>query len=252
MNLKRYANLLNRELVAHAPDILTAFGICGFITTVVKTAEITSKSVKLLDKAKEKKGEDLTPKEVVSEVGVNYIPVIILGSASIGCVIGARRVDYKRYSALMAAYKLSETTMKDYHDKVVEVIGEKKEQSIRDEIAKEKIEKNPVEKTEIMSLGNGETLCYDVLSGRYFKSDIESIRRAVNDLNYRLLYEMYMPLNDFYEEIGLTEVKLGDLLGWNINEGQIDIDFSSQLATNGQPCLVLDYLVAPRYKYTEL
>ena len=85
--------------------------------------------------------------------------------------------------------------------------------------------------------GSGETLCYDVLSGRYFKSDIEKIREAINDLYYA---------------IGLPDIKLGEALGWNIDKGYIDVQFGTHLAANGTPCLVLAFNVAPQYGYNIL
>lgn len=42
---------------------------------------------------------------------------------------------------------------------------------------------------------------------------------------------------------------MGDMLGWNIDKGYIDLAFSSQLDANGTPCLVIDYQVAPVYDY---
>lgn len=53
-----------------------------------------------------------------------------------------------------------------------------------------------------------------MISGRYFKSDIEKLKRAANDLSRRMLDEGYISLNDFYYEIALPETKLGDELAW--------------------------------------
>ena len=55
-----------------------------------------------------------------------------------------------------------------------------------------------------------------------------------------LLYtSMYVTLNDFYYELGLDGTKMGNMLGWNIDKGYIDLAFSSQLDANGTPCLVI-------------
>ena len=132
------------------------------------------------------------------------------------------------------------------------MFGEKKHETVKDAIAKDKIEKNPIAMQEVIITEKGNTLCYDVLSGRYFKGDIDKIKKAENELNRQMRDEMYISLNDFYYEIGLENIKLGDELGWNINEGYIDLSFSSQLASDGTPCLVIDYAVAPRYDYRVL
>ena len=64
-----------------------------------------------------------------------------------------------------------------------------------------------------------------------------------------MLVENYISLNEFYDEIGLKYTKIGDDLGWNIDKGLIDVDFSAQLNGNGDPCLVLDYQIIPNYNY---
>lgn len=62
----------------------------------------------------------------------------------------------------------------------------------------------------------------------------------------------YMNLNEFYYEIGLTSTKIGDELGWSINSsGPIKLSFSSQLAADDTPCLVVDYETLPKYDFTK-
>lgn len=164
------------------------------------------------------------------------------------CLIGASSTNFRRNAALATAYTLSESTLKEYQEKVVETIGEKKERDIREQVAKEKMVKNPVREV-ILTEKGGNTICYDVISGRYFKSDRDTISRIVNDLNRQMRDEMYVSLNDFYYELGLDSTKMGDDLGWNIDNGYIEINFSSHLDANGTPCLVMDYQVAPVYDY---
>ena len=120
---------------------------------------------------------------------------------------------------------------------------------IDDEIAKDKLERNPVDNNHIINASKGTHLCYDAVTGRYFYSDIEEIRKAVNDLNQTMLNENYVSLNDFHESIGLPPTELGDLLGWHVNYGLIDVTFSSQIAFNKEPCLVIMYTIAPGYNF---
>ena len=63
---------------------------------------------------------------------------------------------------------------------------------------------------------------------------------------------MYVSLNDFYSEIGLPEVSIGEDLGWNMDDGYIEIDFSSQLSEDERPCLVLEFNISPRYDFRQL
>lgn len=249
---KKAAESFWRSVKKHSPTILTGVGIAGMITTTILAVQVTPKALRLLEekKADISETEKLPPIEVIKAAWKVYVPAVLTGIFSTVCLIGANSVNQRRGAALAAAYSLSESALKEYREKVVETIGKKKEQAIRDDIAKDRVTANPVR--EVVVTDRGSTLCYDSLSGRYFKSDIETLRRTVNDLNRRMRDEMFISLNDFYcavDNPDLSPTKLGDSLGWNIDKGYIDLNFSSQLTTDGTPCLVLDYSVAPEYEY---
>lgn len=254
----------------HSPEILTGVGIAGMITTTILAVRATPKALVLIEEKKRRqdrvfleeakrnkryscaKVDRLKSLEVVKATWKCYVPSVITGGVSIACLIGASSVNVRRNAALATAYSLSESALRDYQEKVIETIGEKKEQSVRDAVAKDRVENNPVENRAIIITDKGDTLCLDAVSGRYFKGDIEKIRRAENDLNKQMRDDMYVSLNDFYFEIGLDPTSVGDELGWNIDHGYIDLDFSSQLTKKGEPCLVIDYKVGPRYDYRNL
>jgi hypothetical protein len=237
-------------ITKHSPEILTGIGIAGMITTTIMAVRATPKALILIEERKEEIDVDkLTPIELIKTTWTCYIPAAITGGLSIICLIGASSVNARRNAALATAYTLSESALKEYQEKVIETIGEKKEQTVRDAIAKDRIDKNPVSSREVIITEKGNTLCYDAISGRYFKSDIDKIKKAENELNRRMRDEMYISLNEFYYEIGLNPIGIGDDLGWNIDHGYIELSFSSQLADEGTPCLVIDYQVAPRYEY---
>ena len=240
-----------------SPEILTGLGIAGMISTTVLAVRATPKALDLIARAEDKKfdnghGNKLTVSEKMKVAWKPYIPAAITGIASISCIIGASSVHAKRNAAIAAAYNLSQTALTEYKDKVVETIGEKKEQSIKDKIAKDKIKKDPVSKSEVIVTGKGNTLCYDAFNSRYFYSDIDQIKRAINELNRIMLNQMYVSLNDFYDELNLKHSGNGDELGWKLDDGFIEVDFSSQLSDDGRPCLVIEYMVAPRYDYSKL
>ena len=263
MQLKAIFTDLGKAARKHSPEILTGIGIAGMISTTVLAVRATPKALMLIEEKKREKkfavikdggDPELTKIEVVKTAWKPYIPATVTGAASVACLMGASSVNARRNAALAAAYALSETTLADYKEKIVSTIGEKKAQEVKDAIAKDKVENDPVSHKEIVITGKGETLCYDALSGRYFKSDIEYIRRAVNNLNERLLFDTHISLNEYYEEIGLEEIfPMGENLGWTVdpdsaNKGLIELDFSSQLA-GGTPCLVVGFSNAPRYDY---
>ena len=243
-----------RQFVSkRSPEILTGIGIAGMISTTVLAVKATPKAMELIEAKKQEEWVDkLSPVEVVKVAWKPYIPAIVTCVASTTCLIGASSVNAKRNAALATAYKLSETALSEYREKVIETIGEKKERTVRDKVAEERVKKNPVSKNEVIVTGNGKTLCFDPISGRYFMCSIETIKRAENTLNKQMLHDIsgYVSLNEFYDELGLDHTSVGDDLGWNTDQ-LIDIDFSSQLNDNGEPSVVLDYLVTPKYDFSK-
>lgn len=235
----------------HSPEILTGLGIAGMITTTILAVKATPKALELIEDKKDEleinPTEKLTPIETVKVTWKCYIPAIITGLTSISCLIGASSVNAKRNAALMTAYNLSATALSEYKEKVLETVGEKKEQIIRNKIAEDQINKEPVNQSAIIVSGSGNTRCFDTITKRRFISDIENIKRIINELNRRMVNgEDYISLNEFYSELGLDEVSIGDELGWNVTRGLIEANFSAQLDSDGIPCIVIDYIVEPK------
>lgn len=250
LNVPTMVKGLQKAVKKHSPEIIMGIGIAGMITTTVMAVKVTPKAVLMIEKEKERRNiNKLEPADLVKTTWKCYVPTAVLGGLSIGCIIGAGSVHSRRNATLAAAYSLSESALKEYREKVVDVFGDKKEQTVRDAIAKDKVENNPVSRKEIVITQEGNTLCYDVISGRYFKSDKGKLERAENAINKMMFNAMAVSLNDLYYEMGLNGIGIGDKLGWNIEMGDIEFVFSSQLTDDGTPCLVLDYRIAPTYDF---
>ena len=249
--LKRTIKSAGRVLTKYSPGILTGIGITGMIGATFMAVKATPKALYLIEaKKEESEVEELTPVETIKTCWKCYIPATLTTVVSAVCLIGASTVSAKRNAALATAYSISEAALREYQEKVVEVIGEKKEKAVRDAVAKDQIERDPVTKSEVVIIdSNSNTLCYEPLSGRYFKSTIDKIKKAEIKLDRQMIQEMYVGLNDFYWEIGLDETDLGDKMGWNLSKGYMDLSFSSQLADDGTPCAVIVYGIPPVYDY---
>ena len=253
-SVMKFCKKIGDSVVKHSPEILTGIGIAGMFGAGMLAVKETPKALRHLEeKKKVEQKEELTTKEVVKTTWKCYAPAVATGVLGAACVIGAGSVSARRSAALATAYKISETALAEYREKVIETIGEKKEEAIRDLVAKEKVDKNPVSKNEVIVTEKGNTLCYDSISGRYFKSDKDKIDKAVNTVNKRMLHNTYISLNEFYDELGLPHNKLGDDLGWNVDrDSLLEIYFTSHVADDGTPCLVMEYEVAPKYDYYKL
>lgn len=239
---------LQKAMRKHSPAILTGVGVAGMVVTTVMAVRATPKALRMVDDKEIEDGKRLTTTEIIKTTWKCYIPAAITGAYSAACIIGASSISAKRNAALFTAYTISETALKDYKDKAVEVVGSKKEQAIRDAVAKDQLEKANVTERKFIATGRGETPCFDPLTNTCFKSDIETLRKAENMLNKRMRDEVKITLNEFLQEIGLEpcDSSIGETMGWDIDKGWIDLDFSSQLV-DGVPYLVIGHHVPPTY-----
>ena len=259
MQLTQIAKNFGGFVMKNSTTILTYAAVGGLITTAVLTGEGTIKAVSLMDDAEIKKNpnikqggekwEKLTFKEQVQTCWKCYIPAVAVGATSIACIIGSNHIHTRRYAALAGLYSLTETAFKEYKDKAVEALGSKKELAIRDDISADHAKKSQEKSGEIIFTGKGEVLCYDCHSGRTFKSDIENVKHAVNELNAELLRSgAFIPLNDLYYALGLADIDLGNLMGWQAPNDIIQMQYTSLLNVNNEPCLALKYNLIPKYR----
>ena len=256
MDKKVFSNFIKTiplKISKHSPEILTGVGIAGMIGTTIMAVRATPKASKLIEEKKQELQEEkLHPVEVVKATWKCYIPAAVTGVASVACLIGACSINARRNAAIITAYNLSKTALEEYKEKVVETLGEEKEKTIQEKIAKDKVDNNPAKSHEIIPTENGEELCYDGVFGRWFKSDRNSIERAINEINRKIATSvgMYASLNEFYEELGLPPTDIGDKLGWKLDDGKLSIDYDAVLNDEGKPCIVIRYNVVPKYDYS--
>lgn len=246
----------------HSPAICTGVGIALGVATVVTAVKETPKALYLIRQYKQEaqigtdyKDGPITTIDKIKVAWKPYIAPAALGAASITFILLGQKINSRRIAALSAALSLSETTYSEYQDKVKELFGKNKEQSVRDKIAQDKVNETPVSEDDVIYTGAGDTLFYDATSGRYFKSDLELIKRGINEVNYGMMNGMcmYACLNDVYSEWGLKPICIGEDLGWNINDGLIDIrPISTMISDSGKPCIVLEFTKYPSYEYKKL
>lgn len=244
---------VSASITKHSPEILTGIGIAGMIATTIISVKATPKAIRLLEAKKEElEVKKLTAAETVKTTWKCYVPAAVTGVASVACLVGASSVHLRRNAALTAAYTLSETALREYRSKVVETIGEKKEQTVRDAVAKEQVKNHPVTNNAVVVTGSGNTLCYDPFTDRWFKSDIDKLHKAENEVNSQMLDEGSVSLNDFYYQIGLGEASVGYNIGWSYNrDGFVKLNLSSTIASDGTPSIVLGFQTEPYYNYEQ-
>jgi hypothetical protein len=268
--LKVYVESFKNFTKRNSPTILTTLGVIGVAQTAYMSYKAGLKAKPIVD-AKRQDLKDIAPSdketkrivygEMVKEVAPIVIPPTIMGTMSCACIIGANRVSSKRIAAISAAYSLTETALKEYKDKTVELIGEKKAQNIREAIAKDKVRKNPPPKdvtNNYIEVGDGNVLCYDSYSGRYFHSNAQKINNAINKVSWDVRSDMYVSLNEFWDAINSPELPrtdMGDDFGWNVDDvsdGKLPISITAVLTPDEKPCLSVMYDIHLRDDFRNL
>lgn len=263
--LTTYVDRLLKFTERNTPSILTGFGVLGVFETAILSYKAGAKGKKIME-AKRKDLKDVLPEdkaakravlgEMVKEMTPVVAPPVAMGIATSACIIGANHVSSRRLAAISAAYSLTETALKDYRHKTEEIIGERKAMQIKEAIAKDKVQSNPPPKdsTQIVVTGDGNVLCYDAFSGRYFRSNAQKIGAAINKMSYECQSTMYISLNEFWDEIGLQRLPMGSEFGWNIDNcsrGQLPILMTAVLTEEQEPCLCVDYDIYPRIDFRD-
>lgn len=248
MTLPILLKRLEKTVADNSPAILTGMAVVGTLTTAYLTGKATVKAVEIMHHEADAQLIDMydfKSKYVLEKVWKLYIPAVTSAAFTCAAIVCANRIGTRRATALAAAYTIAEKGFDEYKEKVVEKLGQGKERELRDELAQERVEK--AKNTEVFITGTGEVLFYDSITGRKFKSDMESVRKAQNDLNAQLVNNVYASLGDFYDLIGLERTPYSEEVGWNTDR-LMEIDFSTTLS-DGVPCISLDYKVIPIRDY---
>lgn len=259
------------KLDANASPIYIGLGLLAFGTAIVVASVEAPKAKKSIDRARAdlkdikhdledgyitEESAKLARKDVAIDLTKDickfYVPVVVLAASGTFCIVNAHNIDTNKIAGLTTAYQISEAARKEYKNKVIETIGDKKEQKIRDEINKDKVKRNPVDNGKVVLVDNQKPtqLFMDALSGRYFRTDVDHIKACVNDLNRDMLDDGYVTLNEFYDKLNLPDIQLGRDLGWRAEEGLIELlPFTAAVTEGGESCLVVDFYEPPIYSY---
>lgn len=251
IKLPKIVSTARETLIKHSPAILTGVGIVGMLGTTIMAVKATPKALRLIEERKrELECDELTVPETIKTAWKCYIPAVVTGVTSTACLIGASSVHARRNTALLTAYNLSQAALSEYKDKVIEVVGEEADRKIQHDIVKDRIEKNPPATNELVVLRHDYDRYYDAAYGKYFESNEREIEKAMNTINREIVRDMYASLNGFYIELGVDPIDVGDDVGWNIDDGPIEIEYDSILGADGRAYIAIRYNVPPHYKYS--
>ena len=181
-----------------------------------------------------------------------YAPAIILGAASLSCLLASNNILRKRNAALAAAYATIDSSFKEYRNRVIDRFGEEVdkelkynvkaqeiEETVTDKNGKEKTVKktvkvaNPNEHSEYARFFDDGCTGWEKNS-EYNLMFLNAQQNYANDL---LRAKGYLFLNDVYDMLGIPKTKAGQVVGWvydpeNPNSGDNYVDFGIYDAYN--------------------
>ena len=254
------------KLKKHSPEILVAAGVVGTVTSAVMACKATTKLHDVLDETKEKVDmvhRGIEAGEVISivdgeetvvpyneedgkkdltiyyakggfELVKLYGPSVLLGAASLGCILTSHRILTKRNFALTAAYTAIERSFKEYRGRVIERFGKELDRELKynikrkeietivvDENGNETIVKETVDAVDSTQIYSEFARAFDDGCKGWEKNaemNLYFLRSVQNWANEALKARKFLFLNDVYEELGFPKTAVGQIAGWYYDE----------------------------------
>lgn len=242
MDIKGMVNTGKNFLMKHLPTITMAVGIGGYFTTVVLTYDRAPKAKEAIKEAEKEK--ELTIFDKAKIAAPICWPIVVSFVASTGCIIFANSENLKRNAAALAAYQISETSVKNFKEAALKTVGEKKTEEILDAKDREMVKNNP----QVIIVGEGEQKCMDGTTGVCFSATKQKIERAIINVNYMIIDTESACINDLYENLGIPDnmwPEMGGRFGWwtgpDSESEKLEPRWSSTIDANGNTVLVFTY-----------
>lgn len=270
-----------QTVVKHSPKILTAAGIAGFFTTVIFAVKSKGKADLLINEALEQKKADaqekldngeelevpvdeitLTTFEKVKAVTPAYWPTAAMFVLSSAAVIGSDVISDKRQVALTAAYTIADTSLKEYQEKTLKKLGDKKTSELKGEIMQDHLDRQTFSaKTENYIGAHTEySMFMAPITRQLFFAKIDDVVRVLDSFKERIYKDYEISLNEVLWELSQVAISttecgtgieenevMGDMFRWTCNKG----DFEWRFVTAQMPGKIgvnVNYIDIPKYE----
>lgn len=231
----------------NAPHILMGAGVVGVIATNILTARAALKSQGIpseiqatAEAVNEREVDaDFTQQDKVKNVGQVYIrggimltkiwgPSVVVGGASVACLIVSHKIMMRRNTALMGAYLALEGAYKAYRRRIQVELGEERELELYRSPRTMTVHDDATGAVcEIIDFDSDMPSPY----ARFFdESSYNHSKTAEHNLfflrsqerwaNDRLRARGFLFLNEVYEALGLEHSQIGQLVGWKADAAE--------------------------------
>ena len=281
-NVSRSIHKVGFKFKKHSPEILIVTGVIGVVASAVMACKATTKVNDIVEETKDtvdkihdavenKKhtsdGEEYTQEVANKDLAIVYAqtglkfaklygPSVMLGIASIGCIVGSNHILRKRNVALAAALTAVETSFKDYRSRLIDKFGKGLDRELRFGIKAKEIEEKTVDengkettvtKTIEVADPNVAHSIYSVVfcegnSGWTKNAELNKVFliQQQNYANDKLRLNGVLTLNEVYDMIGAPRTAYGQIAGWVYTEdgtvGDNFVDFGIFDVNNEKAC----------------
>ena len=217
------------------PTILSGAAVIGVFVTGICAAKASLKAKEEVDQL-----ETPTTLDKVKTVAPIYGPTVAVGSVTVACILGANHISVKRYAALAGTCVIAKSQLQEHKDKVLEMFGKEKAESIEQEIAKDQVSK----KTNGLICASDELVtCKDLVTGMVFKSSMVRIQAAANNVNTLVLLDGAAGLTDFYDQLDEEHTPIMEKVRWHCDSRtpMMQVEFGAEISEHGLPYLTFTY-----------
>ena len=281
-SVSRSLHKVSFKFKKHSPEILVVAGVVGIVTSTIMACKATTKVSEIVDETKEtidtihdcvgkglhtSDGEEYTQETANKDLAIVYAqtgwkfvklygPSVVLGVASIGCMVGSNRILRKRNIALAAAFKAVDTSFKEYRGRVIDRFGKEMDRELRFGIKAKEIEETVVDengnettvtKTVEVADPNVAHSIYSVVwcegnTGWTRNAELNKVFliQTQNAANDKLRLNGILTLNEVYDMLGVPRTAYGQIAGWVYTEddsvGDGYVDFGIFNPNNPKAC----------------
>lgn len=266
--LVRATSMAMLKVSKHSPEICVGVGIAAGIGATVLACRATlrvdevleyhnqkmsdiNKACELVKEGRDLKGYTLEEGQkekwtlmvqTIAKIGKLYAPSIIMGSVSIGLILGGHHILAKRNMALSVAYAGLQKAYDEYRERVRNVVGEEKENDIykgvKEVVVEETNSKGKVVQKKVNELEHPASLYTRIFdeSSDWWSPNPEQnkffLMRMQAHCNDRLRMKGFLFLNEVLEMLDIPRCPMGQDVGWIYGEGDSFVSFGIWDPTN--------------------
>lgn len=267
MKFKQMMGKATHNLKKHSPAIFTGVGIVGLGATAYLAYKSRDKVEAVVSDMEYKNENDIpvNKMEVARDMTEAIYKPVVMGTASITCILLAHRIQHKRILTLAGALAVEQSRNIYFEQKYKKVHGQEaydKFTSPVEEVEEVEIGKNGKEKitvTEVKSEIDKTIGQWYSDSEEYVKDDPTYNREWIRSIDDKLQTVMFqrgqLTLNEVREALGFERIRAGALLGWSTGDAfEIEtrtMNVGDEEAGESREQLYVTW-TKPRYIYEEI